>query len=75
MRLDPRIADLTWLIEEIDDTEFVAGDGKITTGEGSEFNLQLAEQEGSPVHNPFLIEALLIASIDQIKLDYGLTPP
>jgi hypothetical protein len=74
LRLDPLIADLTELIDSIPDGEFIPGDELITTGEGSEFNLQLAEQQGSPFHNPFLIEALLLASIQQIELDYGLTP-
>jgi hypothetical protein len=74
LRLDDLTTDLTALIAQISDTEFVTGDGLITTGEGSEFNLQLAEQEGSPLHNPFLIEALLRASIDQIELDYGFKP-
>jgi hypothetical protein len=72
--LAPLIAELAALIEDIPEDQFEPGDGLITTGEGSEFNLQLAEQEGSPLHNPFLIEALLIASIQQIELDYGLTP-
>ena len=72
VRLAPMIAELAALIDQIPDDQFVAGDGLITTGEGSEFNLQLAEQEGSPLHNPFLIETLLAASILQIGLDYGL---
>ena len=74
LRLDVLTAELDALLDQVPGTEFVAGDGLITTGEGSKFNLQLAQQEGSPLHNPFLIEALLIASIQQVEVDYGLAP-
>jgi hypothetical protein len=74
LRLDPLIADLEGLIAQIPNGEFVAGDDLITTGEGAKFNLQLGQQQGSPIHNPFLTEALLIASILQIEIDYSLTP-
>ena len=74
LRLDVLIADLEVLIPQVPGGEFVTGDDLITTGEGAKFNLSLAKQQGSPIHNPFLIEALLIASIQQIDFDYGLTP-
>ncbi|HEX8723969.1 MAG TPA: cytochrome c3 family protein [Gemmatimonadaceae bacterium] len=41
---------------------------------GAKFNLQLAEKVGSAVHNPFLMETLLTASIKQIQTDYGIAP-
>jgi predicted CXXCH cytochrome family protein len=41
---------------------------------GAKFNLQLAEKAGSEVHNPFLMETLLTASIKQIQTDYGIAP-
>ena len=72
LRFAPLIAELDALIDQIPDGEFVPGDGLITTGEGAKFNLQLAGDEGAPLHNPFLIEALLITSIQQVKADYGL---
>jgi predicted CXXCH cytochrome family protein len=40
---------------------------------GAAFNLSLSQKAGSFVHNPFLIEQLLIASINQMKKDYGVT--
>ena len=46
----------------------------LTTAKGAQFNLQLAEEPGSVVHNPFLIEALLTASINQMQKDYGIAP-
>ncbi|HMI58801.1 MAG TPA: hypothetical protein VK511_12180, partial [Gemmatimonadaceae bacterium] len=61
------------LIAQIPSTEFVAGDGKITTGEGAKFNARLAALPGQPVHNPFLIRTLLTASIEQVELDYSLS--
>jgi hypothetical protein len=73
LRFDQLTTELAGLLTQVPDGEIVAGDGLITTAEGAKFNLQLAEQQGSPLHNPFLIEALLIASIQQIELDYGLT--
>ena len=74
LRLDPLIAELEGLIALIPADQFVTGDDLITTGEGAKFNLDLAGQQGSPLHNPFLIEALLMASIQQVEVDYGLAP-
>jgi predicted CXXCH cytochrome family protein len=73
-------ARLSRLADEVDSlyvripaSEKVANDTKITTAEGARFNAQLARQPGTPIHNPFLAEALLLASIRQIGIDYGLT--
>ena len=58
-------------------TEFSTTDNKITTGEGAAFNSAGAynpttgKMTGATVHNPYLIEALLTASIAQLKKDYG----
>jgi predicted CXXCH cytochrome family protein len=46
----------------------------MNTAIGAKFNLQLAEKVGEEVHNPFLMEALLTASIQQIQLDYKIAP-
>lgn len=51
--------------------ETSATSGVWTTAQGSLFNAQLAEKKGSFVHNPFLIEALLTASIQQMTASYG----
>jgi predicted CXXCH cytochrome family protein len=45
-----------------------------TTARGAKFNADLADQPGSFVHNPFLVEQLLRASISQMAKDYNLTP-
>jgi len=45
-----------------------------TPARGAKFNADLADQPGSFVHNPFLVEQLLRASITQVAKDYNLTP-
>ncbi len=64
--------------------EIEATDGKITVAEGAFFNMELAEfggEEygtdnvlGSATHNPFLIEAHLLNSLDALEAEYGVTP-
>ncbi len=46
----------------------------MTTAFGAKFNLLLAEKAGQEIHNPFLMEALLTASIQQVQTDYGIAP-
>ena len=41
---------------------------------GTTFNVSLATHPGEFVHNPFLVEQLLVASINQMQKDYGVTP-
>ncbi len=58
----------------IPETEFDTEDNTITVAEGANFNAGLGDIESSAVHNPFLTEALLTASIDALIAEYGLTP-
>lgn len=53
-------------------SQFNTTDNKITTAEGAKFNGELALKTGSAVHNPFLVEALVLASIKQLEIDYGI---
>jgi hypothetical protein len=49
-------------------------DNRISTAEGAKFNMELVTKSaGTVAHNPFLAEALLLASIRQIELDYGVS--
>ena len=73
-RLERLAAEINSMLPRIPATEFSTTDNRISTGEGSRFNMQLAQERGSAAHNPFLIEALLIASIKQIQIDYGIRP-
>ena len=52
-----------------------AAAGKITTARGAAYNSALAKTHGAEVHNPFLVKALLRASIVQVSSDYGLPLP
>jgi len=56
----------------------IAGAAPFTVGDGAYFNYSLANFKGSirgsAVHNPFLIEALLIASIEAVRKEYGVAP-
>jgi predicted CXXCH cytochrome family protein len=61
------------LLARVPATEFNPNDSRYSTAEGARFNSQLADRPGSVSHNPFLLEALLIASIQQVQRDYGLT--
>jgi hypothetical protein len=72
LRISNLDTQLNALIAQIPAPEFNANDGRYSTGEGAKFNYQLAIYPGSAIHNPFLVEALLIASIQQVRTDYGL---
>ena len=68
-------ATLKALIDQVRTAEVKGSDGRWTTAEGADFNYQLALKKGSEVHNPFLIKALLAASIEEMREVYGLTVP
>ncbi len=71
-RLDDLAAQLNAMLAQVPTSEFTTGDDLITTAEGAKFNASLAVMDGTPVHNPFLAEALLTASIKQVEKDYGI---
>ena len=71
-RLTSLAADMDALVERIPASAFSITDNTITTGEGCKFNSGLAKERGSPIHNPFLVEALLLACKTQIGIDYGI---
>jgi predicted CXXCH cytochrome family protein len=66
---------VTSLLAQVPSSEFVNNDYLITTAEGARFNRDLATQPGSAIHNPFLVEALLTASIRELRTQYGLSVP
>lgn len=71
-RLAPLQAELEDLLTQVPDSEFDPDDDRYTVAEGSKFNLQLSEAGGAAVHNALLIRALLSASIDEMRREYGL---
>ncbi len=72
-RMAELVVELRALIDQIPRTEFNPDDDLFTVGEGSRFNAVLGVYTGSAVHNPVLIEALLLGSIEAMELEYGLT--
>ena len=40
---------------------------------GMQFNISVATKVGGVIHNPYLVEQLMLASINQMKKDYSLT--
>ena len=66
-----QLTTLTTKVKAALPSEINTKDGKITTLEGSIFNLALAKATGAVEHNPFLIKALLAGSIRQMQTDYA----
>jgi predicted CXXCH cytochrome family protein len=73
-RLDQWNDQLKSQLARVPAAEFDPNDNRYSTAEGARFNSQLADRSGSAVHNPFLMEALLIGSIQQVQRDYGIAP-
>lgn len=48
---------------------------KVTVARGAHFNIGLAEGVGAAAHNPFLVKALLRASIVAMNVQYGIPKP
>jgi predicted CXXCH cytochrome family protein len=73
-RIATLVETLDGVLDRVPATEFDNADNRLSTAEGARFNASLAEQPGSPIHNPFLLEALLTSSIRQVEIDYGIRP-
>lgn len=72
LRLTTLKATLDGLLARVPRTEFSTTDNRYTTAEGSTFNSSIAGRIGSVAHNPYLTEALLIGSINQVRREYNL---
>jgi len=73
-RIQALVTEVNAMVAKVPASAFNTTDGKITTGEGAKFNAALGAMAGSPVHNPFLMEELLTASVKQLQKDYGIAP-
>jgi hypothetical protein len=82
-RIQRAADELLALLEEVDPNLGTAG-GEISSGDpftvadGAFFNYQLAtfgshSGRGSAIHNPFLVETLLIGSIQAVEEEYGVS--
>lgn len=63
---------LDLLLDQVPSTEFSTSDDVYTIAEGAKFNAGLGDISSSAIHNPFLTEALLTASIQAMMDEYGL---
>ena len=66
------MTEIDGLLDMVAETEFDTSDGVYTVAEGARFNRGLGAIESSAVHNPFLTEALLTASIQALQDEYGI---
>ena len=73
-RIADLVTELDGLLDQVPGTEFDTSDGVFTVAEGARFNAGLGDIESSAVHNPFLTEALLTASIQAVQDEYGPFP-
>jgi hypothetical protein len=74
-RITDLIAEVQGKLATVPVGELSATDGRFTVADGANFNAQLAALPGSPVHNPFLIEQLLLASSAALDAAYPPAPP
>ncbi|MGD2067311.1 MAG: cytochrome c3 family protein [Gemmatimonadota bacterium] len=71
-RIADLVEELDALLDQVPESEFSSEDAVFTIAEGAEFNAGLGEITSSAIHNPFLTEALLEASIAAVEEEYGL---
>jgi hypothetical protein len=78
----PTDAGMLAVVKQTRSTEWTSGDGYTSPAEGGEFNARLCGEYGQSnsdnskgIHNPFLCEALLIATINEVRTFYALPAP
>ena len=71
-RIADLVTELDALLLLVPPTEFSNTDTLFTVAEGADFNAGLGAITSSAIHNPFLTEALLDASIDAVRDEYML---
>jgi predicted CXXCH cytochrome family protein len=71
-RMAGLVEEIEALLEQVPAGEFNLTDAVFTVADGAWFNAELASIKGSPTHNPFLTEQLLVASIEALESTYGL---
>jgi predicted CXXCH cytochrome family protein len=74
-RIEDRVSDLNAMLALVPAAEFSTTDTRFTVAEGSRFNAQLGAITSSAIHNPFMTEALLLASIEAVEDTYGIPSP
>jgi predicted CXXCH cytochrome family protein len=67
------VSELNAVLAKVPAAEFDPLDNRFTSAEGAKFNAALGAEPSSAVHNPLLMEALLIASINEVTNRYGIS--
>ena len=73
-RINNLVAEVTAKLATVPAGELDNADGRFTVADGANFNVELAQLGGSQVHNPFLIEQLLLASSAALDAAYPPAP-
>ncbi|MDZ4673049.1 MAG: cytochrome c3 family protein [Gemmatimonadota bacterium] len=78
----PTDAGMLPTVRQTNPTAWSTADNMVSPAEGAEFNARLCGEynqgnsdNSKGIHNPFLCEALLIASINEVRSAYGLPAP
>lgn len=71
-RIAALVAEVDRLLPLVPAGEYNLTDGRFTVADGAWFNKELCKRAGSPTHNPYLTEQLMIASISALKTTYGI---
>jgi predicted CXXCH cytochrome family protein len=76
-QLDPSTSEVTVAKGALWNSQLTHGREDLEFEDGEVFGIHFSSHRGSGrgAHNPFLLEALLIASIDAVADHYGLAPP
>jgi predicted CXXCH cytochrome family protein len=69
-RIAGLVGELNAVLAKVPVAEFDNLDSRFTSAEGAKFNAALGANPSSAVHNPLFMEALLIASINEIESRY-----
>lgn len=82
LQASPTDAGMLPMVRLMNPTAWSTTDNRVTPAEGGEFNARLCGEYGQAnsdnskgIHNPFLCEALLIATINEVRATYGLPAP
>jgi hypothetical protein len=82
LQASPTDAGMLAILKQTRPAEWSTTDNKVTPAEGAEFNARLCGEYGQAnsdnskgIHNPFLCEALLIATIAEVRTFYGFPAP
>ncbi len=74
-RINDLVTEVNAMLTKVPAAQFSL-DSAETTAKGAKFNAQLASKGvGQVVHNPFLLEQLLVTSIQALQTTYGIQPP